>query len=405
LSFVAIPGDIDTDRLLIASMSSEITLTRTALPGSVVIAAIPSSELVESSEWTEDKAGEPLLDIRWKNDGMALQELFEVYSGLISGWVDGEFGDFFCYTTVFVDGLLCCDAKERWLGEHSFELAGLLRRDAAYAQTKASVVDATLRIEYGNDELESRYFGLGNALVLDWAFGAEIEQSSPVSHFWTTHVIENVLLQYWQLRSLDRRLTKAPSNVSSVVSAQLEVISGLEEYRSSTLMSGDARDIERHIGASLELDRTYARILERLDIIQQLFESRRTQTTNTRNILIAAISVVAAALLGLPAIKETLSVVSTVDTSKFPGVLATPLMPFVKMGSDGTWALYVLMLTLFAGALGVATLVRSRSRSYKRSYSSFGIPWNSIHYSLYDHEYIGGRPKSQKAPRRKTSNS
>lgn len=396
ITIIGIPDECSTDELLQVSVARKVTLKRTALPAGVdkAVADLSGCE-IKNAEWSRDPNSPiPVNDISWK-DPLRLETIFEAYAHLTCLAVDskGDYGDWVCYTTVFVDGLLCCGSQKRWRTRHSLELAGLIRRDPGYATTKPALVSTTLGSERGQRVDESTFFTIGNAISINWTFDPATDASSPVEHFYTTAIVESVLIQYWKLYSLELALSADKWTLSNLASIQRQLITGIEEYRSTKLVAEEARWLEREIAERLELDRIYRHIIDRIAAIQQIVATRAAEVGNRRNVLVAGIGALAAVILGVPAIKEILSIATQVDTGKFPGTLAAPLQSLARSGATGVWTVYLVVVAVTIAAIVIGFTKRVREKN-KRLAGKFGIPWDDMSYSLSQPEYRAGRAVS-----------
>ena len=239
LTFVAVPGSQrTTDDLLSVVSSAKVKFTRTVFPGELGRVVAVGEQHVASD--TEVEIGDrKWRDVSWR-DPIPLQDLSACCAGVICAIArkNSDVEEWMCYTTLFVDGLECCGSKRRWLSYHRHELAGLVMRNDAYASTKESRVESALRSVHGLQENESDFFDMGSALLVTWAFGRDIEQSSPMNHFYSTAVVEGMLVKYWQLRALERRLSAETWKLANLEAVQRELITGLDEYRSTKILWG-----------------------------------------------------------------------------------------------------------------------------------------------------------------------
>jgi hypothetical protein len=381
LTFVAIPGEErTTDELLAVAASTGVRFTRTALPWHLGRVIAVDEQRVSSDKQTNSD-NRAWRDISW-GDPIPLQSLFEGLAWLVRSLVKKNqgVGEWMCYTTLFIDGLGCCGSKKEWMSQHAAELAGLVMRHGGYASVKKSVVEAVFANEHGLRENESDFFDIGNALLVTWDFGADIARSSPTRHFNTTAVVEGMLVKHWQLRTLDQRLSVEKWKPSNLEAIQRELITGLEEYRDTKLIWGSAREIEKQLGDRFELDRMYQNILDRIDALQKLIDTRTAHVANRRNILFAGISALAAVLLGMSAVKDILGVVSKINTRQFPGMLARPLVHFANSGDNGAWELYLILVSVVISVAVIGFFSRF-TRERKKIVRSFGVGWDSISYS------------------------
>ncbi|WP_412540236.1 hypothetical protein R8Z50_31145 [Longispora sp. K20-0274] len=394
LSFAAIPGVQTTEELLHASASRNVRFAQTVFSGLMGRLLSSDPERVESDEWVGDEDAK-VRSIVWNGHGLPLEELFLGYDRTISGVAGGEgdYGDYMCYTTLFIDGLHCCGSKKIWLRRHSAELASLLARYPGYATIKSGYIREMLETEHGKHDDQSAFYGPGSTLMLRWDFGKLIERSSPVSHFHTLAIIEIALIQYWQLCAMEFRISVMEKSSQGLRRMQEYLLGGLDEYLTSKLVSKEAQEIEGKISEGLEFGRMYAGIVDRIGVVESLIGARAAEVAARKDILIAGIGAFAAVLLGLPAIKDILQVVSGVDTSKFPGVMARPLKPFASHGPGGVWALYLIFVAVVLGAVGLILVQRARIRHSVPRIKTPSVSWPSIGgYNLGKTRYSKGRP-------------
>jgi hypothetical protein len=399
LTFSATPGENrTTDDLLSVSSSNQVAFTKTILDESLgKLIGHANKDRVVEDEWKESEG------IRWREtswrEPLPLQELFQAYSDLIISNTRGRstHSPWMCYTTLFVDSMMCCDTRTKWLDRHRLELAGLIGRRREYANSKPSYVTRLLAAEQGIRSYESKYFGPGNAVIVRWDFERETTLTSLTDQFPTIAIVQSALLQYWQLLALDARFVSTKWKSSDLASIQRLIIAGLDEYRGAKLMWEEAIVEENEITNGLGVDRLYARILDRLGAIDQLMTARSTQVGARRNLLIAALGSFATLLLGLPAIRDLLNIVRQLDTSIFPGILLRPLASFAADGPAGAWNLYVVLIGVAAAVLAISVLMRVRDVRKERR-GEFGLGWD-VTYEVIPPNFSKGRVADQQVER------
>lgn len=265
--YTVVGSNRSADELLRSSISREALLETTTFPGTVIGAAEPAHE-VDTDDWVEPNVGTvPDRRIKWASN-FSITDAFWVYRDRID-WMTGKRSeghrDYFCYTTVMIDGLQCCDDRSSWLEMHSQELAGLAMRVPSYGKFDAKTALDALPKDYSIYGTESRYYYGSNALIVEWDFTPKNNLCpSFVDMISTVAVVEHALLQYWQIHSLDDQLSISSQTGGGLSRVQRRLAEGIEEYRASSISYGSAQEIADSIMALLRANNLHQRLLERL---------------------------------------------------------------------------------------------------------------------------------------------
>ena len=159
-------------------------------------------------------------------------------------------------------------------------------RHEAYGNIDQGTMDDVLNSARSLHSDESRFYSGGNAVVIDWNFNRAEMKPDLIHHYMTIAVIDNALLQYWQLHSLRAMVDSVHANPKSVLAIERELISGLTEIGRATLLHGTAEEISAEILQKLHFTEAYGRLTERLAILRQLTESNSSRSGDRRNVLV-----------------------------------------------------------------------------------------------------------------------
>lgn len=200
------------------------------------------------------------------------------------------------------------------------------------------------------------------------------------SHLWTLLVVENYLLQHWQVRCLASDTAGGrPPKRSDARQAQRTLVHGLSEYYTSDLAFGTAQDIVAKLRHSSGADRTHAHLTARIGQLEAMLASERAEAGATRATVFSVLAVVATALLAFPALRETLAIMSDLPSSGWVGTTSAPLRWLAAQGAAGTWGAFLALLLVVA-VVWVSTSVRLWGRRRRNASSSTrlsraGTPW------------------------------
>ncbi|MEV1145209.1 hypothetical protein [Micromonospora sp. NPDC049799] len=304
----------------------------------------------------------------------SVTDLFILYQAAIIDAVDVDFFDEWqCYPVVCIDEVGCCEGVEQtWLESHSTELVHLTGGMGGDVTLRNSALAALRPFEKSIVDDYSLFVSPSKAIRINW--NADSEGVYFSEHLWTLLVIESTLLQYWQLRALDERLSDTRGRAFSVKDIQEQAIYGLQEFRHSTLTFGTAIDMADDMLKGWRAHKLHQRILEALNQLQQLMAAEEAKRTGRRANILASVAVVVALAFGLPAIDETLKIAAGVPDAGFAGYLAEPVKQLAEQGNAGAWKGYLLLLLVLLGAC-LAVIYRRSYRFRKPSEESAGVVW------------------------------
>jgi hypothetical protein len=239
-----LPSGRQADQLIPMLAGDWLRLKQAILPEPVVKFASRGwgvSNQAWEGTWSDDVEE----GIRWLHSvGSSFTDVFRAYQEAIvwSARIRDPGSDWLCYPTLLIDSPACCGSESRWRRRHLRELVGIAARYAPYRSIPVAELDRLLGARHvlmGGDLL---LINEGMATQLHWAFDGS-RQLTIADELSRLALSEHVLLQYWQLRLLDRTLDATEQRQRELLNAERQVIYGLEEYRHSRLSYGTAREI------------------------------------------------------------------------------------------------------------------------------------------------------------------
>jgi hypothetical protein len=379
LTFYTVVGSGRTyNEVLRASVSTATRFTSATFPLTVVgVAPFSDEYAVGRDELLPADEKVPTHRRIEPADHFGIPDAFFLYRDRIKGLVgtrDSGIADYFCYGTLAIDGIGCCRSKDAWLKAHSSELAGLIMRTESHRDLSESAVSNTLKGDHSIQRGRSSYFNGGNAVTIRWGSSGDEPAPSFVSLVDTIAVIENAVLQYWQIQELDSRLDLIGGTTGTLSRVQLRLAEGISEHRTSTISFGTAHDIAASILEKLHATDLHQRMLDRLAMNQQLIETRKADASVRRNYLIAGIGSFATVLLGIPAIRDSLAAIAQWKPPHAIAPATKPLIEWAKQGSEVVIPTYLGFLIL-AALLLIAGFVRSPKRRARSQ--SVGLEWSA----------------------------
>ncbi|MFD5569667.1 hypothetical protein [Streptomyces cadmiisoli] len=362
---------VDQYREMSFGSSEIVTASRVSEP---VIRAVYGrrSERHLEGEWEdEQKEG-----VRWRlvvhESPATVSDLSALYQKAIARTIkSAPSGDWLCYPATFIDKVACCDSEESFKSAHDRELKNAIARVTDVSMIRSDVVSSLIPEDCSLTKSSSWYCNMSSSLEVMWP-GSRAGQFA--RHLHRLVILESALLQYWQIRLLDRRVGVTNGSIRQVREIQREAIFGLREYRDSSISYGDAMTLVERLLVEWRADRLYGHVLESIDQLQQLVVAAESKKSATRANVLAGIALIVAIFLGLPAIDETLDIAKKV---KFDGILGIPLKPFhvlASRGEKGTWVGYLAFLASVIVCLLGLTLRRGRLRARSR-HREPGISW------------------------------
>ncbi|PWR06582.1 hypothetical protein DKT69_36665 [Micromonospora sicca] len=183
-------------------------------------------------------------------------------------------------------------------------------------------------------------------------------------HLWALLLVENFLLQYWQLRALSASLEAAGTETTAKAARDLQrrLIFGLQEFYRSALTYGDAQDTVSSLLQSSGAERMRALMGERLDQLGSIVAAERAERAATRSTAATVAAFAAAVVLGLPAIDQTLNIIKAMPEGGVAGRLVSPLRAVTEAGAAGSFVGYLGLLAVLLVALALYAIPRRRSR-------------------------------------------
>ncbi|MCW8100808.1 hypothetical protein [Streptomyces tauricus] len=375
------PSDISTIELERMQFGGSPIISAAEYPEVLIRAATPSRDLEERllGHWVEgERSG-----TRWRRcrfqDPASVADLFMTYLDAIHGIaVKKSSSEWLCHPVIFVKKVDCCESEEQFRSLHSAELVSLLSRYSSPRGERGAAIAELVPRDRSLNLDHSVYMDATHTTSIRWpgASGPE-EYAGHLSHI---IVVECALLQYWQIKMIDRRVAGSTGHLREIAQLQRDAIFGMREYRNSPLSYGTARDAANEILVGLEADRLYEHTLECLSQLQQLVATNDSQRSARRANTLAATAAVAAAVLGLPAVEDTLNVAKGIPPTGIWGTAAAPLRNLAAEGAVGAWKGYIILLvTVLLFALVWNRIYKRRmARRGRRGIAGMRWPWGTI---------------------------
>ncbi|GLP71126.1 hypothetical protein TUSST3_77460 [Streptomyces sp. TUS-ST3] len=325
-----------------------------------------------TGEWEPDTEE----GVRWRltqhGDLASVSDLFELYYEAIINAIKGETsGDWFCYPAVFFDKVECCDSETSFKGAHEDELKNAIARSVDVSEIRPEAMADMIPEDCSLTRHTSLYCNMASSLEVRWPGSREGEFAQ---HLQRLVIFESALLQYWQIRLLDRRVGVTNGRVSQVREIQREAIFGLREYRDSSISFGTAIDLADRLLKEWRADRLYSLVLESIDQLQQLVVAAESEKSARRANVLAGTALIVAIFLGLPAINDTLDIAQDVKMGGFLGIFLEPFHALASRGEEGTWIGYLMFLSAVLACLLALKFKRGRPRAWRRRRRP-GIAW------------------------------
>jgi hypothetical protein len=351
------------------------------------IAAAAASDVHDGTGWAE---------VTWE-EKRSFSDLFEIHLDRIleaCGSRRSRYGDWHCYSTVVLNHLDCCSTRALWQNNHQQELIGLANRVPGYASLNGSLTipkDDSLTVDH------SRFWQISHCLDVRWEFGSVPRRPAATQDHWVNVLVEHVLLQLWQLRQLDWRISTHDWTPKALDQLQTEIAIGLEEYRRTDVVAfGTARDTAHALLAEHGADELYQRILDRLNALAAVVSAREARASSRRNVVTAGAAVLAAIALGLPAIAQSISLLQTTTRGRIGGIVA-PLRDFTIRHPNSFWFGYLVLLIIATTLLGYSLTSAPRRRRTKLKRGNVGLSWPGISLRI-----VHARPKYDHGEARRT---
>jgi hypothetical protein len=325
-----------------------------------------------AGDWEEEEEQ----GVRWRliqhEEPGSISDLFNLYLAAVSHAIKREPSEgWFCYPVTFIDKVGCCDSEASFRDAHPNELHDAIMRSVSASEVRSEALASVIPEDSSLTKHTSFYCNMASAIEVRWPTG---RGGNFAGHLQRLVLLESALLQYWQIHLLDRRVGVTDGSLRQVREIQREAIFGLREYRDSSISYGTGRDLVERLLVEWRVAGLYGHVLETIDQLQQLVVAAESKISARRANLLAAIALIVAIFLGLPAIDETLDIAKTV---KVDGALGIPLKPFLALssrGEKGTWIGYLAFLSTVLACL-LAVTVKRRRRSARIRRLQPGISW------------------------------
>ncbi|MGR6966403.1 hypothetical protein ACU610_18250 [Geodermatophilus sp. URMC 61] len=326
---------LDADELLLVSRSQAAFITDTRVPSEALTVA--QTEGTPRGQWSELEEGTHWLTTHF-DEPIEVEHVFDLYRETIVSLagVSSE-GHWLCYTTTFATPAECCTGKELWIHNHSLELAALTLRSSSYA---IALRDKTpVSSDLSDTRNRALFVSPGSALELNWTTTPADRSIPDELHLVTP--LEMVLLQYWQLVTLDARSDTALARESRLSAVHRELSAGLQEYERAFFNNRDSQRVGDELQRELRLDRIYNRVDRRIELLAQYSASVFAKRSARRASLLSWLAVLFAIIFGIPSIAQGLD-----QVKKAGAVDALTGASETEIASLAIWVFLIALVTI-----------------------------------------------------------
>ncbi len=314
---------------------------------------------------------------RFEGSGETLSDAFGVYLEAIEDVVGSRVSgtSWMSYPSVFLQPR-CCKGEAAFRSAHARELTAILVNyrevDLLRDAERVNLPEDTSIL---NDH--SAWFTSAQMTHIDWFDHEKLSRFD--NHLHSLIIVENFLLQMWQIQSLATDIEHAGRARVSPRTTQRSLIHGLTEFYDSQLSFGTANDIVNTLRSESGVDRLHDHLVDRVDQLGSLTAAQRAEEAATRSGFVGLAAIAATALLALPAITQTLNAVSALPATGWKGTTSAPLRWLADYGSTGAWAAYLVviftLITLWCSISLRLRRQRGRDVRRKRGPRSAGVAW------------------------------
>lgn len=173
------------------------------------------------------------------------------------------------------------------------------------------------------------------------------EDDAPTMVDWLmrTTVIENGLLQYWQLRILND-LPEDKNFEKRSIELQQKLIFGLAEHGQSALIYGSAGDIASAVVSRLGGEALRMRVMEKAELLRELVTGERAKRAAARSTRLAAAVLLAVIIFALPTIRDGIKILDTASRGLLTTSVSVEILAVSVYGAFIGGALIAMIFTL-----------------------------------------------------------
>lgn len=369
---VQLPSHLPTSDVVDLSHSGTSRVSRVEIAEPLAEGAFSKAEQkVLGGKWLPEMQE----GVRWRkidltNDRTSIAEIFGLYRDAVEKYSGVRLNsEWLCYPVICIDQLGCCGSELEWLSLHQLDLAAITAKVRDASRLKGEALLQLMPNDLSLSKSNSTFMTEGSTTLVAWP-GSKISAFS--DHLWTVQVVESALLQFWQLRELERRLAATQTRQEDVRQVQRELIYGLQEFRSARLLFGTAFSNMEVLLSGWNVERLYQRLLESLDQLQQLVANDEARKSARRANVLALSAGFAAIVLGLPAISQSLEIIRALPASS--PLAIGPLRDLARSGPGGAWLLYLSLLAVVLILVGRTFWSRPAHRKVN-TLSPAGVRW------------------------------
>lgn len=366
----SISGPVSSAQTVRQSRSSSVRLKWSEVAEPILEYAHMFNPGELAGEWVDEATG-----VRWRrieHDGVdaTLRDVFLEYRDAIAaaGRVVLE-NEWRAHPTVCIGKVSCCSTEKRWRARHGAEVMALLMQHEGADNIRTSH-DSLRPPDSSVLKHRSTWHSVGGSVNINWDPN---ETPRFDDDLWALTLVDNFLLQHWQLRLLSGAIDAAGLDLKKLRLVQQRIATDLDEYYQSAHLYGTAQEtVDRLLEQSGSV-RNYRQLLERSSQLSSVLTAARAERTAARNLYVAASGVLLAGVFGLPALSQTITIASKIPPSSSAHWWATPLRWVGSFGDAGTWFLFMALIGVLALALVASTLRRRPKR--RKPPRPVGLAW------------------------------
>lgn len=296
--------------------------------------------------------------VAWHNgktsQGTSLREAFDLYQVAIISTITGKkpskkhpvsnwlrSPDWFQYPIFFIRQVLpeCHDGlifKEK----NSQALAGIDLGTEAWREVPSEKVQEILGRDFSLTSTSSFYINEAHATAIYYgAFRERYTQKYDTDnisetqwiyeYFQRTSIVEALLLQQWILHILDAEVSVLPYNVGKLNKIKRNLIIALYEYHNNIFQYATAQDILEKGYKIMGVDETYENLLFKLDSIEKLIESAKSDRQERRNVFLNIVIMLLTFVAGFSSANQIVTILSSWKLLPFSSTIATLILYFI----------------------------------------------------------------------------
>ncbi len=287
---------------------------------------------------------------------LAIRSVFEVHLGALTHLSSRDLkSEWHCYTTLSLGAPACTCRGRECKDIHKSDFARLVAR--AKKETGISTsAEAELLENYLKLQDRELWISAGCAISIAWSE----KQTDWTADLHNIIPLESAILQVRQLEQVDSITSAAVVRDKNLFKAQNILAVGLQEYRRNLLPGPDAPTIVETLTKKQGAPELYARLMDRVKVLESLVSTRYSRTQSRRSMAIAISGFLAVLLFLLPRITDSIRTFS--EQGDWPLKASMNIDEF--FGGRGSVVLWIYLIAIIAFFIAFV-VVSFRPRSFR----------------------------------------